>query len=66
MNQTLAESLQTTLSSLDGVMKFVHEKDSLMHFVSEDEVSYLAQTELRYGIEDKLNTFTINIHLLSF
>lgn len=42
MNQTLADSLQTALSSLDGVLKPVHEKDSLMHFVSEEEVSYSA------------------------
>ncbi|XP_050725765.1 diacylglycerol kinase eta-like isoform X3 [Eriocheir sinensis] len=37
ISQTLADSLQTALSSFDGVLKPVHEKDSLMHFVSEEE-----------------------------
>lgn len=40
MNQTLADSLQAALSSFDGVLKPVHEKDSLMHFISEEEVSF--------------------------
>lgn len=42
MSQTLSESLQTALSSLDGVLKSVHERDSLMHFASEEEVSFQA------------------------
>ncbi|KAK8386490.1 hypothetical protein O3P69_010841 [Scylla paramamosain] len=39
MNQTLSDNLQTVMSSLDGVLKSksVHEKDSLMHFASEEE-----------------------------
>lgn len=68
MNQTLTESLQTALSSLDSVLKSVHEKDSLMHFVSEEEVSYAAvtwhdTTEHCVEFKDKSQTSTTNVHL---
>ncbi|XP_071543284.1 diacylglycerol kinase delta isoform X2 [Panulirus ornatus] len=38
INQAAEEGLQGALTHLDNVLKCAHEKDSLMHFVSEEEV----------------------------
>lgn len=53
MSQALAESLHSALSSLDVVLKSVHEKDSLLHFVSEEEVSYSVKSRLKYKFQIK-------------
>ena len=58
----MSESLQTALSSLDGVLKSVHERDSLMHFASEEEVSYLSCYTIMFASELIIQFLTIVIH----